>query len=334
MQKRVTIKQIAELAGVSVATASVAINGKDGVSAEKREEILSIAEELHYFANAGARMLKTQRSFCIGLIVTDIENPFFSMVVSELNRNAEARGYSIMMFVSRDSAQREANLVGMLISQGVDGIIITPAAQSQMSTAHLKMLKDMKIPFIYCTSYHQAFAAPCVMTELESGEYLMVSHLLSRGCRKIFMLAADPGLVFVQKRVAGYRRAFEERGLPFREDWIFAASPRYEDGYAFAKRIWPQRPDAIVSINDFQAVGMMQAFHEMGVHVPEDISVAGYDDLPFSSMMSIPLSTVSQPVKQICQKTIDLLIEMIETGSRTQDVFMLAPSLIVRDSTR
>ena len=336
MQKRVTIRQIAQAAGVSVATASVALNGKAGVSPTKRQEILDIAQQLHYFANNGARALKTQRNHCIGLIVTDIENAFFSALVNSCNRRAEELGYTVILMISDDIPEREAALVGMLISKGVDGMIITPCATPQIDLSHLRLLQDMKIPFICSTTYHADFPGACVMTELRSGEYQLVSHLLHRGCRKIFLLASDPHLIFSRLRIEGFQQAFRDCGVPFEPDWIYIKSPHYQSGYEFAMECISRHPDAVVTINDLQAMGAMKAFHDMGIRIPQDISVAGYDDIPVNALLTTPLTTVHQPIHTIAKITVDRLVAMIEQGvpEAGGEVVYLQPRLIVRDSTR
>lgn len=319
-----------------MATASVAINGKAGVSEAKRQEILEIAQKLRYFANNGARALKTQRNYCIGLIVTDIQNAFFSALVAACNMRAEELGYTIILLVSDDKPEREAALVGTLISKGIDGLILTPCAARQMDVGHLQMLHDMKIPFIYSTTYYDNFPAECVMTELRSGEYQLVSHLLQRGCRKIFLLSSDAGIVCCRLREEGYRQAFADAGLPMEEDWIYVKAPNYAGGYEFAQECYGRRPDAVVTINDLQALGAMKALHDMGVKIPEDICVAGYDDIPVNTLMPIPLTTVHQPVHTIARLTVDRLVNLIEQeGQGEQDrIVYLPPQLVVRDSTR
>ena len=336
MQKRVTIRQIAEAAGVSVATASVALTGKAGVSPAKRQEILDIARDLRYFANHGARALKTQRNYCIGLIITDIENAFFSALVDSCNRRAEELGYTIILMISGDSPEREAALVGTLISKGVDGLIITPCATPQPDVSHLQLLRDLKIPFICSTTYHAALPSTCVMTELRSGEYQLVTHLLHRGCRKIFLLASDPELVFSRMRIEGFQQAFRDFGAPYEPDWIYVKSPHYQSGYEFAMECADRHPDAVVTINDLQALGAMKAFHDLGIRIPEDISVAGYDDIPVNALMTTPLTTVHQPIHTIARITVDRLVAMIERGAPDDqnDLILLPPQLVVRESTR
>lgn len=334
MKGRATIKQVAQAAGVSVATASVALNDKPGVSEQTRERVVQVARELNYVANDSARFLKTLRSNNLGLIVPDIENPFYGSLVRAFNHHAEQYGYRILLGVSEEDSNREAELINALVGKGVDGILLAPAATSYQSPGHLRMLQRLRVPTLFCTSYVPGIDAPCVMCDLRRGAYEMVSYLLRRGCRRIFLLTTERSMLYSQWRIDGYRQAFADAGLVCDPSWIYETNPRLEFGYQFVRQAWKRRPDAIFAINDFMAMGVMKALREMHVRIPEDVSVAGCDDLIFSQLMAVPLSTVQQPVEQMCERSVKSLVSMIEHGEHPEPLQLLEPQMRVRNTTR
>lgn len=334
---RVKISDIAKLAGVSNAAVSLALNNKEGISDETREKILNIAHSLNYMANDNARNLKVKRTFKIGVVITDIRNPFFSMLVDELSQEAKKRGYILQIALSNDVMEKEQEAIKTFVSNNVDGVIVIPTIDVNMrDMSHLILLQNLKIPFVFCTSAYVGFEEPCVMTDLMQGEYELVKHLIDRGKRKIFFITGDSSLLLSKMRIQGYIKAFEDSGYEYSKDWIIETTPYYESGYEQAKTIWSKRPDAVVTVNDFMAMGLIKGFKDMGVNVPEDINVAGYDDLLFSSLIETTLTTVRQPVHDISRKTLELLIDEIEnsdTKKKHKGFYFLEPTLKVREST-
>ena len=336
MQNRTTISEVAAAAGVSIATASVALNNKPGVSEETRAKILEIAKQMNYVANVGARALKTSRTNNIGLIVPDIENPYYATLVRQFGMQVEKIGCHMLLGVSEDNADRETELVKVLVSTGVDGVAIAPSAYVEGAQAeYYDILSQLRIPMVYITGYLPGRPAPAVMTDLVEGEYQLVRHLLDRGCRRIFLLTARQELLYSKMRVDGCKRAFAERDIAFHEEWIYETVPRLDNGYRFVQEAWPLQPDAIITINDFMAMGVLRALQELDVRVPEDVSVAGFDDLIFGQLLGAPLTTVTQPVAEICRRVVALLSDMIATGNMLyqEHLELLPPTLQIRQTT-
>ncbi len=332
---RTTIKQIAQAAGVSTAAASFALNDKPGVSEETKQRVLAAAKELNYFIDENARSLKTKKSGYLGLIVTDIRNPFFAGIVHEFNRYAEQMGYRVMLGISNDSVKKEAEYIRMFVAKGVEGIAIVPSIENGKSPTHLEPLEKLGIPFVFCSTFYEGVKANCVMTDLRDGQKQMIRYLLGQGMKKIFLLTAPKSLALSRLRIEGFKQAYVEAGETFEEDWIVEIFPNFEQGYAITEQLWRLRPDAIATINDFMAMGVLKALQDMGAKVPYDISVAGYDDLLYSSLLETPLSTVKQPVEEMCRHSVDLLLEHIQSEKTDeQKTLLLPPVLKIRNSTR
>lgn len=336
MKGRATISEVAAEAGVSIATASVALNNKPGVSEETRGRILEAARRLNYVANTGARALKGQRTNNIGLIVPDIENPFYASLVRLFGLEVEKFGCQMLLGVSEDNEERESALAKSLVGNGVDGVAIAPATSPGAGQEDsYAILRRLGVPMVYTTNYVPGNPAPSVMTDLEEGEYLLTRHLLSRGCRKIFILTASQEMLYSKMRVDGCKRAYAELGVPFDERWVYETVPRLENGYRFVQEAWPLRPDAIVTINDFMAMGVLRALQELHVRVPRDVSVAGCDDLIFGQLLAVPLTTVTQPLEEICRLTVSRLLDMIQTGASFYGAKLefVPPTLRIRQTT-
>jgi LacI family transcriptional regulator len=333
MRVRVTIKDIAKVAGVSVGTASMALNDKPGINKETRQKVLEVAERMYYRPNYSARSLITKKSGAIGLVVTDIRNPFFSKLVDVFNREVEQRGYSLLLGISSDKVSLEKKCVDLFVGRNVEGIIIVPTIQTSPDLEHLYMLKRMKIPFVFCTTAYNGIETDVVMTDLMEGEYQIVSHLIGKGRRSIFFVTCDRNLLLSKQRLEGYKKAHLENDLTYSNEQIIETEPDYEHGYEVGKALAGSKADAVVTVNDFLAFGVSKAFKDAGVRIPKDIAVAGYDDLLFSNLVEPPLTTVKQPITEICSKTLEVLFDRIENGSGIARVHSLNPKLIIRDST-
>jgi DNA-binding LacI/PurR family transcriptional regulator len=329
-----TIRDIARLAGVSVATASMAINNKAGVNAQTRELVLDTARKLNYSPNQNARSLIMRKSGTIGLVVTDLTNPFFSMLVNEINTVVLSHGYNMLLGISNDTVENECRCINTFIGQKAEGIIIVPCAQKDCDLGHIHRLGEQNLPFVMATTAYPGIQADCVMTDLAKGSYLLTRHLLERGHRKIFLISGSRSLVLSDLRIKGYKQAYLERGIPCGEDWIIETTPNFEHGYEVTPNLLRQRPDAITTINDVLALGVLKYLKDNRYDVPGSISVAGYDDLLYTSILETPLTTVRQPVQEIALAAVEMLLNRIGGGSGPAQTQYVEPVLKIRATTR
>ncbi len=331
----VTIKNVANAAGVSLGTASMALNGKEGVNEETRRRVLEIAEELGYRPNQYARLLTSKKTYTIGLIVTDISNPFFGIIIEYIEQALEERGYELMLGISNGSISKEKKCILKFIDLRVDGVIIVPSHKQSPDITHLLELRERKIPLCFITTYYDDMDASCVMTDLSDGSYQLTSYLLSAGHRRIVYIIGNRAIPVSNLRVEGYLSAFRKAGHEFNPDWIVVDEATFEGGYhATGNLLSGPLPDAILAMNDIMAMGVIKRLKEAGVRVPEDISVAGYDDLIYSSLLETPLTTVRQPVLQMCTRSVEILLQRMENCTSPTEKVLLRPQLIVRASTR
>ena len=331
----ITIKDIANAAGVSIGTVSMALNDKTKVNAKTKKKVMKVAEQLGYKPNKYARVLISKRTHTVGLIVTDITNPFYGLIIDYAQQELEKCGYDLMLGISGGNTNKESKIVDNFINLRVDGVIMVPSHNQPAETRHFDELRKRNIPLCFITSYYAGIDAPCVMTDLGAGSYGLTRHVLESGCRNIIYIVANPSLPLAALRLDGYRSALREAGIQTNPEGVVTAEEAtFDCGYEAAGKILDSMaPDAILTINDIMALGVLKRLKERGYRVPEDISLAGYDDLIYSALSEIPLTTVSQPVRSICSRTVEILLRIIDEPQPVGEKVFLAPQLIVRKST-
>lgn len=320
---------------MSVGTASMALNHKDGVNEDTRQRVLEVAKELHYRPNKHARLLTSKRTDVVGLVITDILNPFFGTVIDLVQQELNDSGYEIMLGISKGSLRNEKKIIEKFVDMRVDGIISVPSHNPAPNVSHYLQASEQGIPLCFITTYYNDIAAPCIMTDLSHGSYCLTKYLLEAGHRCIAYIVGNRAVPVSNLRLEGYLAAYRETKYPFSQDWIFVDEVTFDGGYQSTKKILEKfRPDAILTVNDFMAMGVLKCLKEQGLRVPEDISVAGYDDLLYASLLETPLTTVRQPVEQMCRRAVTMMLEQIKTGQSTCEKVLLTPQLMVRESTR
>ena len=310
----------------------MALNDKPGVSDETRRQIKQLAEEMGYMPNIIARELSTQVSRNIGLVIPDLENPFFASFATRVNDYLQENGYRMMVTLSSQSMKDEHAKISDLISRRVDGIIIIPVTDEMGSVTYSDMLEKSKIPYIFATSYYPAWEAPCVMCDLTMGERIGYDYLLKLGHRRILFIGTNPLSPSNSRRIRGAFEACEKLGLDAEQIVTIksVSRPDFNRAYTFAKELLRAGRDftAITTINDIMALGVLKALHEAGVSVPGDVSIIGYDNLIFSEISQIPLTTIEQDIFKMAVKSVDALLGRLSVTGEVQ----IRPRLILRSS--
>ena len=334
----VTLKDVAREAGCSEATASLVINNKPGVHESTRKKVLIAVSKLGYEPNTFARSLASKKSKTIGLLVTDIENPFFGSLVHHISQNVRHHGYALIVTTSNDDSKLEQEALQSFLSRRVDGLIAVPTQQSVEDRAAYASFITRRIPLVFTTSYYLQVPADRVLTDYAQGSYALTSHLLSFGHRSIVLLiGSDQQAPINRDRIRGAREAYEEQHLdPSLLQLVACDQPTFADGYKTTIRLLTEndRPDAIMAINDVIALGAKKAVENMNLRVPQDISIGGYDDVIYASLLETPLTTVRQNIPAIAQASVETLLKRIQAPDRPLETILLAPELIVRKTTK
>lgn len=328
-----TIKDVARAANVSIATVSHVLNGTRFVSDELRARVLHAAEALDYHPNRVAASLRTRRSQSVLLIIPDIANPFFPQLVRGVQDVFDRKGFAVIVANTDRRRDRELDFLNLALRTNADGVIINPSGIDYSDILPL-IERDIKITLIGAHIDHPDLDV--VRVDNPAGAHDAVRHLVTLGHRRIAMVTGPLRASSARQRHEGYEQAMAEAGLPVESGWVAEATFDQEGGYRATTRLLmhPSPPTAIFAAADLMALGAMQALRDAGRHVPRDVSVVGFDDIPLAQITAPPLTTISQPKYEMGQCAAELLLARLGTSEATlcQHVVM-EHALVVRGST-
>jgi LacI family transcriptional regulator len=331
-----TIKDIARVAGVSVTTVSRALNGYSDVNEKTRQKIADVARELNYSPNTLARGLVMQKSKTIGLLVSGIsresvKDNFTFEVLCGVNERASTLGYDLILFNTNTMMQREKTYTQLCRERRVDGAIIQGIKKED---PYLKEVVESDIPCVLVDIPVHSNSVGYVTTDNALGAKKAVEHLASLGHKHIGMINGHEDAFVSQERLNGYREALKECGLSFRSEWVVSGNFEEKKAEKAVRELINRHKEvtAIFCASDLMALGALKACKELGLHVPKEMSIVGYDNIVLASYSSPNLTTVGQEVYQIGYEAADLLIEMLE-GKETNMKRYLDTKLIIREST-
>src|SRR5437879_2191760 len=293
-----SIKDVARLAGVSHSTVSRALRNSPRVNAETIEKIRRIADESGYRASAVGRSLATRRTNTIGVVVTTITDAFAAEVVSGIEEAAAARGYSIFLANSGADPDREMRVVHTLDERRVDGIVVTA---SRVGALYVPMLSKMRVPIVLLNNQHPSEFAHSVMIANTDASAAATQHLIDLRHWRIAYIGDRNGRQSDTERFAGYRHALDAADLPFEPELVFHGDGNPEGGMEGIARLLalPHPPTAVFCYDDMTAIGALRQVRKLGLRVPDDISLVGFDDLPIVCYSDLLLTTVHQPMPQM-----------------------------------
>mgnify|MGYP005840997561 CR=1 FL=1 len=329
-----TIKEVAALARVSIATVSNVMAGIARVSPATRQRVLAAIEQLGYRPNHIARSLRSRRTRSIGMVISDITNPFFPEVVRGAEDAALARGYLLSTFNTGDLPEREKLIFTMLESRQTDGLLVVTALKRGQHP-HVAAAMALGTPVVCLDRRPRDLAVDTVTVDNAAGVEMMVNHLIERGFCSIAYLGGGRGMYVAPERLAGYRRAMRKARLPLIE---FRGDFRRESGYQVGKKILAlqPRPEALVAANILMAAGFLEAIGEAGLEVPRDIALATFDKVAILRGFRPQLTCVEQPTYRMGYEGANLLIDRLELVTPHSDpVHLVLPcKLEVGESTR
>lgn len=331
----VTLKDIAKKSGFSAATVSIVLNNKPHrIPEETRRKILKVAGDLNYKPNRMAIGLITKRTQRIGVLVDDISNTYYAEVAKGAEVEAEKNGFSTLLSNTYTVVRRKASdCIERLLDSGIDGLILAISAYTEESeiVSYIERLHAQGRPVVFIGKPFGGIAAPDVEVENELGGYLATRHLLERGHSRVGIITGPMGRPY--NRLYGYIKALQEKGVPFDPALVADGDFRIESGYHGAAALVARNVTAIFACNDLMAYGVFQLAIERGIAIPGELAVVGYDDLAFSRLMPIPLTTIRQPALEIGRIACAKVIEMIARKTVTSEDVIFDPELVVRKST-
>jgi DNA-binding LacI/PurR family transcriptional regulator len=331
LAKPASIKDIARMAGVAHSTVSRALRNSPLVNRETTEKIQRIALDAGYRTSAAARSLVTRRSDTIGVVVTNIADPFIAGVVSGIEETADRHGLSVFLANSNAEPEREVRVARKFEERRVDGIIVTA---SRVGAQYVPLLTHMQVPIVMLNNQHPSQFAHSVMIANVQASLDATRHLIGLGHRRIAYLGDRHGYQSDAERHAGYRRALEEVGLPFEPRLVVHGDGKPEGAEAGIAELLALKlpPTAIFCYNDMTALGAMRQLRDRGLRIPEDISIVGFDDLYISQYMNPPLTTVRQPMRLMGRMAMETLLQIFAGAESGHDI-KVPGELIVRHTT-
>jgi LacI family transcriptional regulator len=326
-----SIYDVAREARVSVFTVSAVINNKGRVSGTLARRVEAAIRKLNYRPNLLARSLAKQRTHTIGVIVTDIANPFFPAIVRAAEDAAQKSGYTVLLCNSDDKQEKEARYLELLLSRRVDGIILNKTP-GKLSPVQQQMLSDTRVPVILLMRTCPGLGADVVQTDDKQGALEAVSHLARLGRKTIALVGGPVDVSNARARKQGYRQALQEANLEYHPELSFDGDYRIDSGYRAGLALLPRRPDAVLVTNYLMTVGFMKAAEEMGMQCPQDFALVSFDDYPWLGCFRPRLTTIELPKYELGATAVRLLLERME-GKRTRaKTVILQPQLRVRES--
>ncbi|MGH4117708.1 LacI family DNA-binding transcriptional regulator [Clostridium sp.] len=329
----VTMKDIAQMAGVSKATVSMVMNKKDAsISKETQKRVLDIAKEMRYIPNSIARSLSTKKSGTIGIILPDITNPFFSEMARAIEDEAERLEYNLIICNTDNDINKEQKYIELLISKLIDGIIFMSGGKSNES---ISILKNNNIPFVlvdrYIEDYNDYYGVFCLNKQgVKDG----IKYLYEKGNRKIVFVKGRENLEISKQRLEGYMDAMKVYGI-YDEKYIFEGDFNVSGGKIATEKIIScfNDLDAIFYSNDMMALGGIKILLRNGYKIPRDISVMGFDNIQISEVIEPELTTISQPIYNMGKKACSILIDVIKGDIPDEKQVFFKPKLIIRGTT-
>ncbi len=325
---RATINDVAREAGVSVATVSKVINGRYGVSQATSARVRGVIEELGYESSLVARSLRSLRTNVIGILVAEFE-PFSTEILKGTSSAIAGTGFELLAYSGGGGSRPgwERRYLSRLSGTLIDGaILVTPTV----------MTAEAAIPVIAIDPHLGPSGPPTIDADNATGAMNAVQHLIDLGHTRIGLIGGRPDLESARLREEGYRAALTRAGIEPDPSLMRVGDYRREPATAPARELLtlPDRPSAIFAANDLSAIGVMDAAKELGLDVPRDLSVVGFDNIPESALTNPPLTTVSQPLQQMGARAIEMLVGLIEGRPPESSHIRLPTQLVVRSSTR
>ncbi len=338
--KHATISDVAARAGVSKSTVSAVLNNKASIRESTRRAVLRAMDELAYRPSSSARRgFRRSAGRSIAFVVKEAQNPYYAEVLAGIQAVAAERGYVVFVVSSEGRYDAEQRIVDLCTEREIDGLIVTPILNDDTDLSHIFELKRRNVPFVLLEAV-RGIRAGLVDVDNVKAEYEVVRWLIEQGHSRIVHFAGPPYSAHSEERADGVRRAFSESQLIFSDSVVVPTGHSAEDGYRttlayFEARAPEEWPTAVTCYNDLVAIGVLKALRQLGIAVPEEVSVVGFDDLRLLDYLSLPLTTVHVPKYDMGRIGAEMLIRQLERrGELPPEKVSLEAELVVRDSTR
>lgn len=337
--QKVTIKDIAKAAGVSIATVSRALRNDQKTSARTIKRVLEISKKLNYYPDSLAKGLRQKKTNTIGIIFNDLNNPFYTEILREIGEILNERNYSMFICYSHYDFDREKKNILTVLSKRVDGVIISPIDDR---SENIKLLSENNIETVLIDCYPYFKNNSYVYTEHGKGAEIATEHLIKNGHKDILLFIGPFNCFLAKHFLNGYLNILKKYGIEPREELIVRSEGlSIEKGYERFKSLLTKNSvgryvdfTGIVTISDLLAVGIYKVANELGFNIPGNYSVIGYDNIELTSALSPPLTTIHQPRVEIARESVNILLNNIETNNKQIKKIGFEPHIVIRGSVR
>ncbi|WP_158891248.1 LacI family DNA-binding transcriptional regulator [Amycolatopsis anabasis] len=327
-----TISDVAARAGVSTATVSRALNGKSTVDPELAARVQQAATELGYHPNGLARSLRRQETAVLALIISDVENPFFTAIARGVEDVAQTRGYSVVLCNSDENAEKEGRYLDVAVQERVAGVVLSPTG----AETKVEVLRQRGTPVVAVDRPLVGAESDQVLVDTRLAAYEATEHLLAAGYRRIGCVTGPAGVRTADDRLAGYRDALHAVGAERDAELVRRAEYRATGAKQAALELLdePEPPDALLVANSAMAIGVLEALGSRNLRLGADVGVVAFDDVPWATLINPPLTVVAQPAYELGTVAARLLLDRISDNTREVTTRTLGARLIARGSTQ
>jgi LacI family transcriptional regulator len=335
--KKITIKHIAEIAGVSFSTVAKALRDDPVININTRRKIIKIAEDINYYPNLLAKGLKNKKTKTIGIILNDLKNPFYSEIYKVIEDILNERDYTMLLCDSNYDQNLERKNIITMLSKGVDGIIISPVNEA---SKNISLILESDLKAIFIDSLPEFPDINYVYVNHEKAAFLAAEHLIQKGHRDIVLLNGPDGLSSSQHFLRGYIQALSHYKIKPMDNLILFSEISIDSGVTAFKKLYEKRKSgeinfsSIMTLSDLLAIGIYEAARQLKLNIPDDISVIGYDDIFATKYINPPLTTVNQPNNRTGSISINILLDMINGNSGDHKKIIIDPIFIERESVK
>lgn len=331
-----TIKDIAKKTNLSITTISLVLNDKAPKIPESTKNLIfEAARELNYHPNQIAISLLKKKTKTLGLLIPDIRNAFFSALAKAVEDEASRKGWTVILCNTNDHHDRDLEYMHLLASKSVDGILFCMAGDTTLTKFHEvnDLLTSLKIPYVMIDRSFDVKGVHTARIDHRLGGYLATEHLLKLGHRRIACITGPLHLRDATDRLQGYQDALAEYGIPYDKSLTYDGRYQMSGGYSAINHLRSQDFTAVFACNDMMAFGAYKALKKLDRRIPQDCSLVGYDDIIFSDMFEVPLTTIRQPITKAGKTAVDFLIKHLNKEPTPQMPTLFSPTLIVRESS-
>ena len=325
-----SIQDVAELAGVSVATVSRVINNANNVSPQSIQKVREAINTLHYSPNWASRNLRSKKSNMILIVIPEFSNPFWGDILEGMDQEAQRNHYKLIIATSHSNIDQERSALSLLKQQQADGAILLSPVLSQSELIGI----DQKYPIIQCCEYTENSTLPHVSIDNYTATYEATEYLIRMGHQKIAMISSTNHFVSTTQRELGFNKALSQYNISLPDRYLLRGNYSFSSGYEKTKQLLSSQvpPSAIVAISDTVAAGCLAAIDHSRLSCPKDVTVIGFDNIQLSTMVHPKLSTVSQPRNQLGVSAVQMLLDRLNGNTDVQPTF-LPHELVIRQST-